>query len=261
MTRERLESVGLVRQAAALAARAAGSTLVMAAPFVLAAGLYGASLGFGAGPSFVAALAVFVAGVWYSLSIYRAMMGTRGGALVSLAHANLAIYVAFLFVGVFIGFFLLILPGILLEAAGYEDLGSDTDPQVVIAALRDMLPTPYGVVLVVVNVLGAGCLAFFALRLLLVGPATVAAGRAMVFRTWRWTEGHTVRLGLAALVTHIAPFAFAAAVNGGIQAVLPGDGAVFAGLSSGLGAALLLPFILLGHGLAVAAHERLSPRE
>lgn len=252
---------GLISDAISHALKAAAPTVLMAAALLLAAGVYGGALGHGAWISGAAWLAIFAAGVWYSLNVYRVMMETRRGTALSLAHANFAIYSAFLFIGVFVGLFLLVLPGILLEAAGYEDLGSETDPQMVLGALRQMLPTAYGVVLIIANLMGALCLSFFALRLICVGPATVNAGGAMVFRTWRWTEGHTLRLGAAAVVTHVMPFAGAVTINAALRPLFDLTNPVMTGISSMAGMALFLPFLLLGHGLAVTAHTHLAPVE
>ena len=199
----------------------------------------------------------FGVGVQLSLTIYRTMLGTLSGRFPHLMQANLAIYLAFMFLSVFVGFFLAILPGILLQASGRDDLGPDTSPEVWEAAIRDMLPTAYGAVFLGVMAIGALIMSFFALRLLLVGAATVARGETLVFRTWRWTGGHALRLGLAALLTHIVPFAMAVALSQLTDQMLgtSGIGGFFGGA---LGILYLAPFLLAGHGLAVAAYHRLA---
>lgn len=261
MTRE-LSIPGLVAEAWSLAARAARPSLVLMLALITAGGIYTFAIGPGsaigdAAPA-IAALVVFVVGIEYSLVCYRAMLETRKGDRLRLAHANLAIYVAFLFVGVFVGFFLLILPGILLKASGRADLDAETPPEQVQAALIDMLPTAYGAVLILACLAGAAVLVFMALRLLLAGAATVATGETMVFRTWPWTKGYALKLGVAALATHLAPFTLAVLVNWGLRDVW-GASAVGAFLSGAVGMALLVPFLLSGHGLAVAALSRLQP--
>jgi len=120
------------------------------------------------------------------------------------------------------------------------------------------LPTAYGAVLILACVAGAAVLFYMALRLLLIGAATVATGQTLVFRTWSWTKGHALRLGLAALVTHILPFAGAVLINWGLRNAW-GDSALGAFLSGAVGMALLVPFLLGGHGLAVATLHRLHP--
>lgn len=195
---------------------------------------------------------IFCVGVELSLTMYRAMLGQATGTFRQLAHANLSVYFAYLFVSVFVGFFLLILPGILLEAAGFEGLSDETDPAVVIAALRDLLKTPYGWVLMAVTMVGLGFLSWFALRLTIYGAATVTRGETMIFQTWPWTKGHAVSLGLASVVTHVLPFLFAT----GVSTLIPENQSL---LRACAGALLLYPFFLLGHGLALAAYERLKP--
>jgi hypothetical protein len=261
MTRE-LSIPGLVSEAWSLALKAARPSLVLMLALILAGGIYAFAVGPGsaigdAAPA-IAALVVFVVGIEYSLVVYRAMMDTHTGDRLRLAHANLAIYIAFLFVGVFIGFFLLILPGILLKASGRVEVDAETPPELVQAALIDMLPTAYGAVLILACLAGAAVLFFMALRLLLVGAATVATGQTLVFRTWPWTKGHALKLGLAGLVTHILPFAMAVLINWVLRDIW-GESAVGAFLSGAIGMALLVPFLLGGHGLSVAALHRLHP--
>ena len=108
MTRE-LSIPGLISEAWSLALKAARPSLVIMLALIVAGGVYTFAVGPGssmgdAAPA-IAALVVFVVGIEFSLVVYRAMLDTGTGDRLRLAHANLAIYVAFLFVGVFIGFF------------------------------------------------------------------------------------------------------------------------------------------------------------
>jgi hypothetical protein len=245
-----------------LAARAFVPSLPWLGLLMLFAGLYRLVLGMAFDGAAIIALnlmaAVFFAGVAFSLNIYRTMLGVRSGKYLQLVHVNLAVYMAFLFVGVFIGFFLLILPGILLEASGRTDLGAETAPAVVQAAFMDMLPTAYGAVFLIACALGLWALCFLAVRLLLVGAATVSREETMVFRTWPWTRGHAFRLSLAALATHVAPFGLAVAINAALNPLL-GTSAMGESIGGALGILLLAPFILAGHGLAVTVLPRLMP--
>ena len=245
-----------------LAARACLPSLPWLGPLMLFAGLYRLVIGMAFNGAAIVALnlmaAVFFAGVAYSLNIYRTMLGARTGKYLQLVHVNLAVYVAVLFVAVFIGFFLAILPGILLEASGRTDLGAETAPAVVQAAFMDMLPTAYGAVFLIACALGLWALCFMAVRLLLVGAATVSREESMVFRTWPWTKGHGFRLSLAALATHVAPFFAAVAINAALNPLL-GTSAVGHFVGGALGILLLAPFILAGHGLAVTVLPRLMP--
>ena len=259
---EKLPVVEIARESWRLASRAVVPGLPWLAGLMVSAGAYRLALGSAIGGGSIIALAllaaVFVAGVAYSLQVYRAMLAGPVGKFIQLAHANLAAYMAFLFVGVFISFFLAILPGILLEASGRTDLGADTAPATVQAAFMDMLPTAYGAVFLIACALGLWALCFLGLRLLLIGAATVSQGETMVFRTWPWTKGHSLRLGLAAMLTHVAPFALAVAVNAALNPML-GTGTVGQFAGGALGILLLAPFILAGHGLAVTVLPRLAP--
>ncbi|WP_341197413.1 hypothetical protein [Hyphomonas chukchiensis] len=256
----KLPVAGLVTEAWGLALRAALPSLPWLAGLMVAAGLYRLALYLHAGAiiNLLLLVVVFAAGVGFSLRAYRSMLGASSGTFLKLAHANLSIYMAFLFVGVFIAFFLAILPGILLEVSGRTDLDAKTDPAIVQAAFMDMLPTAYGAVFILACALGLWALCFFAIRLLLVGAATVSHGETMVFRTWPWTKGHALRLSVAAMATHVGPFFAAIAINAALAPLL---GTAPAGLFIGgaLGVLLLTPFLLAGHGLAVSALPRLVP--
>mgnify|MGYP003664348307 FL=1 len=264
----KLPVLEIAAEAWRLAARAFVPSLPWLGLLMVLAGLHRMAFGSGVSTGLYAAhalqLAVFIVGIAYSLHIYRAMLGRKAGRFLQLAHANLAAYTAFLFVGVFIGFFLAILPGILLEASGRTDLGAKTAPAVVQAAFMDMLPTAYGAVFLIACALGLWALCFLAVRLLLIGAATVSRGETMVFRTWPWTKGHGLRLGLAAMVTHVLPFALAVMIKAAISAkffalVNPYAGGIETFTGGALDILLLAPFILAGHGLAVTVLPRLMP--
>ncbi len=228
--------------------------------FALAGALYSASLHLTANIAAPLAMAIltFGAGVQLSRGIYRRLIGPRPAGFVALSHANLAVYLAFLFIGFFIGFFLLILPGILIEAQGKHVLGGDAAPELVQEAFLDLLPTPYGAVYMLVAAAGLGTLCYFALRLTLYGAATVDRSKALVFQTFPWTRGQVGKLGTAALATHVAPFAAAVAANAGLRHLLPNTltGHLVEGAA---GILLFTPFLLAGHGMAAAAYRRLRP--
>ncbi|WP_291197005.1 hypothetical protein [Hyphomonas sp.] len=228
--------------------------------FALAGGLYSASLrldGNIAAP-FAMAIATFGAGIQLSRGLYRSLIGPRPGGFLALSHANLAVYLAFLFFGFFIGFFLLILPGILIEAQGMYQLGADAAPELVQQAFLEMLPTPYGVFYLIVAAAGFAVLAYFALRLTLYGAATIDRGKAHVFQTFPWTKAHLKPLAAAALATHAAPFAAGLAANAALRTVLP-DTAIGHAIEGAAGILLFAPFLLAGHGMAAAAYRRMRP--
>jgi hypothetical protein len=256
----KLPVAGMVAEAWGLALRAALPSLPWLAGLMVTAGLYRLALFLQAGAiiNLMLLVIVFAAGVAFSLRVYRSMLGASSGTFLKLAHANLSIYMAFLFVGVFIAFFLAILPGILLEVSGRTDLDAKTDPAIVQAAFMDMLPTAYGAVFILACALGLWALCFFAIRLLLVGAATISRGETMVFRTWPWTKGHALRLSIAAMATHVGPFFAAIAINAALAPLL-GTGHVGLFIGGPLGVFLLAPFLLAGHGLAVSALPRLAP--
>ncbi len=251
----------LIGQAWRLAAQAALPGLPWLALLALMGGFYKWALSTGAGGTMLALAALvvfFLAGVQASLMIYRAMIPDAKGAFMALMHMNLAIYLAFFFIGFFVFFFVGIFGVVMLQLSGLVDLAAEGADQQIPAALAGMMSTPYGWALSIVYAAGLGGLAFLALRLLMAGAATVQTGRVMVFRTWRWTKGDVVRFGAASLATHVLPFLVGYVVNLVIvNAAGQGEIAVFATGVSGL--LLQVPFILAGHGLAVAALRAMHP--
>lgn len=195
------------------------------------------------------AILTFLAGTELSRRLYQWLIPGARPAFLALAHANLAVYAAFAFIGFFIGFFLLVLPGILIEAAGSHDIDSDSDPALVQEAFLAMLGTPYGIFYILVCLAGALLLCWMALRLTLYGAATAATGQAMVFRSWDATKGLVLPLALACLGTHVVPFAAAGAANLALQTLLPASPVgSFTGTVAGI--VLFAPFLLAGHALS-----------
>ncbi len=259
MTR-RISARNLVKEGWKHGLAALGPNLRWLGLFALAGGFYSLSLhldGNLAAP-FAMAILAFGAGIQLSRGLYRSLIGPRPGGFLALAHANSAVYLAFLFIGFFVGFFLLILPGILIEAQGKYDLTGDAPPELVQQAFLDMLPTPYGVVYLFVAAAGFAVLAYFALRLALYGAATIDTGKAHVFITFPWTRHQLRPLALASLATHVLPFAAGLGANAALRASLPDTSAGH--FIEGAAAILLFtPFLLAGHGMAVAAWRRLRP--
>ncbi len=207
---------------------------------------------------FAMVLVTFLAGIQFSRGVYRCRIGPRPGGFLALTHANLAVYLAFLFMGVFVGFFLLILPGILIEAQGKYELGADAAPELVQRAFLEMLPTAYGAVYILVAAAGFAVLSYFAIRLMLYGAATVDQGAAKVFETFDWTRGQVKTLAAAALATHVLPFAAGLAANAALRTVVP-DTAPGHAIEGVGGVLLFAPFLLTGHAMAAAAYRRLKP--
>jgi hypothetical protein len=240
---------------------AVATNLRWIALFVVSAGFYSITL-HEEGSIWAAlglAIIVFGAGIFLSLKLYRSLLGVSSGHFLQLAHANLAVYLLFVFAGFFVGFFLLILPGILIRASGLIDLERDTDPQLIQQAFGDMMATPYGAIYILVCGLGALVLGLVALRLSLFGAATVSTGKAQVFQSGGLTKGHVLPLAITSVATHILPFTAAIALNYALQPLLPvGPWGDF--LRGAVGAILLIPFLVVGHGYASAAWRRLSPQ-
>lgn len=251
----------LVGEAWRNAARAAIPALPWLALLALAGGFFNWSFETGDGGTLLTLAAltgVFVAGVQASLTAYRAMIVGAKGRFMALMHMNLAIYLAFFLIGFFVLFFVGAFGVMMLQLSGLVDLSAEGADAQIQPALNSMMATPYGWALAAVYATGLTGLCFLALRLLLTGAATVQTGHVMVFRTWGWTKGHVIRLGLASLATHVVPFLLGVLAD---MALIPmiGTGDVGQFLAGVVFLALMMPFILAGHGLAVAALPPASP--
>jgi hypothetical protein len=244
----------LVGEAWRNAARAAVPALPWLALLSLAGGFFNWAFETGGGTllTLAALSSVFVAGVQASLTAYRAMIPGARGRFVALMHTNLAIYLAFFLIGFFVLFFVGLFGVMMLQLSGLVDLSAEGADAEIQSALNAMMATPYGWALAGVYATSLTGLCFLALRLLLPGAATVQTGQVMVFRTWGWTRGEVIRLGLASLATHVVPFLLGVLAN---MAVMQMTGTGEAGLfiSGAAFMVLMAPFILAGHGLAVAA--------
>lgn len=230
--------------------------------FALAAGLYAAALRSESGfwLPFAAAILAFLAGTELSRRSYGALIPGSKPAFLPLAHANLAVYGAFLLIGFFVVFFLMMLPGILMQEAGQYQLDKDTDPAIAQEAFLAMLATPFGAVFIVCCLAGAVLLGWIALRLTFYGAATAATGQAHVFRTWGLTKGQLKTLLPASLATHILPFGLGLVTNGALHRALP-DTALGHFTGGAAGVIVFAPFLLAGHGMAAAAWARLKPAD
>ena len=200
----------------------------------------------------------FAAGVRLSLGLYRSLLSTHSGTLLSLAHANLAVALGFGFIAFFILFFCGAFGVMMLHLSGLVDLAAEPDAATVSAAQARLYGTPYGAALILVALAGAAALAFVSLRLLIFAPITVAASKANVFRTWPLTKGRLLPLALAALATYAAPLVAGLIAARLVGAHLPETIAGYFGRGVLL-VIFLTPFLLAGHGFAAATYHRLKP--
>lgn len=269
----------LVRAAYTRAIGAAKPTWMPLLVFIAASAVSVALLQFGFASGLLGLACLFAAGVAYSLSIYRVMLGGEPGSFASLAKANGLVYllfsilglVAFIAMSFFLSFFLW---GIGLE------VDAKTPPDEAQAAIMALMTSPAGWVVWAVLALVALGFVWLALRLILYGAGTVAGGETVVFRTYSATKGLGLRLVAASVLTHLLPFALiilvthfliqpigADAIAAQTQSAQTGqqllsnapERAVYASLRGALGALILPLFLLPGHGLAVEVFRKLSP--
>jgi len=228
--------------------------------FALSGAFYNASLHLGGNLAAPLAMAIltFGAGIQLSRGLYRSLIGPRPGGFLALAHANSAVYLAFLFIGFFLFFFVGAFGVAVLQTSGVVDLGANPTREEFQAALNSLWKTPYGWLLLLVFWSSLIALAFIAARLITFGAATTATAEARVFRTWGWTKGHSVKVLTAGIFTHLLPATVGTIATIQLWSALPDSPAGH--LVEGAAAILLFtPFLAAGHGMAAAAYRRLRP--
>ena len=255
-----LRATDLISEAIGHAKQAGAAGWPWLLGLIVCGGLYRAAVISGAGEGWLAvgmALATFLVGVRYSLGLFQSMLKQTNGSTVSLAHANVAAGLAQGFIALCLLFFVGLFGLLMLQLSELVDLADAPDADAVAAAQAALYQTPYGTALIAVFAFAGLILAFIALRLLLIGPASVTDGAARVFRTWTLTEGHAWKLGLAALATHLVPFGAALLIMAAAGPLFP-ETLLGAALFGIVATAALTPFLILGHGLSVAAYNRLA---
>lgn len=166
-----------------------------------------------------------------------------------------------LVVGAMIG--LAILVTLLAEANG-APLGDDIlteDGEQNAQAMFEALGAGGQVALFVGLILAFVAVVFVQIRFVLVGAATIAEGRTMVFETWSWTRGNAWRIFAALLMTQFPATALLLIASEILRGLLSPLGAPIAAVVSGfvLAGAGAVVVGMLREGLAVYLYKGLRP--
>lgn len=229
----------------------------------------------------VSLVTVFV-GCFWSADMYRKLMPKDAPQSLfvdagRLFLANLAVYGLYFILGFLLTLFFSIFAGVLIGTAGY-DPSSQASPEQVQQSIEALNSSGGAVLLYILLVVAAAGVIWLGLRLFLFGAATVGEGRLTIFRSWRWTRGHVVRIGLLWALLQFLPWVVLTVLASGLLH-LAGVETVFsyatagqaAGMSgalpdwgqpvlTGLATLILAPFYWLGHGLAVTLYSYLGPQ-
>lgn len=227
----------------------------------------------------VSFVTVFV-GCFWSADMYRKLLPESGGGPVigdaaRLFLANLAVYGLYFILGFLLTLFFSILAGILIGEAGYDPSEVGTTGETVQRSIEALSGSGGAVVLYLLLLVALAGLIWVGLRLILFGAATVSERRITIFRSWAWTSGHVARLALLWLLLQALPWIVLSLLASGVlhlaglqtvYSMMTGAGEAAPGLpvwqtsAVNAGATLIMaPFYWLGHGLAVALYQRLSP--
>ena len=227
--------------------------------------------------SLMLSIANLLASCTWGYFIYRALRPGEPedwqAGIVRLVWASLLVGLLFLIVAFISGLFVVIVSALLIAVSGYDpSMGEVGDVDGSIAALRES-----GAIWIV-YMLGAAFIAFlawFAIRLILFGAATVDRGKILVLQTWRLTEaafwpiaGLAVVLigvptGLGLWASDMASQAIGLAsdlpflgseASGPAQATSMTQRALDGLFQTGFG----VPAFLLGHALASRLYVRLA---
>lgn len=227
----------------------------------------------------VSQLTLFV-GCFWSADMYRKLLpeaGTRRviGDAWRLFLANVAVYALFFIICFLLTLFFSIFAGILIGTSGY-DPSQNVDPtEAVWQSIDALAGTGGAAVLYILLLIAAAGLVWLGLRLFLFGAATVAAGQITIFSSWPWTKRHVARIALLWLALQAVPWLVLTLIASGVLH-LAGINTVYSLVAGAQSAApelpvwyicamtaiatfVTAPFYWLGHGLAVALYQRLSP--
>ncbi len=267
----------IVRQAVGHAVQAYARTLhwlvLFAAVFAVISSLQAMAP---AAPDWAMALAfsaLFAAGCLWSTALYQQMLSRVGTRrlrpdTVRLVIANSLVYMLFVLVSFIAALALIIVSGVLTAASGFDPSQAPSDDvSGSMLALRDSGAIWF---LYAAGLVTLAALAWFAVRLLAFGAATIALGRVVVFQTWSWTKGRMAGLLGLVIILQLAPLLILGGVNEGlahifgISTILSPDAAmqpslVSNGLYGLIWMLIMSPYIALGHGLSTVVYKRLSP--
>lgn len=200
--------------------------------------------------------------------MYRRALNTAGTrSLVSdswaLALAQLLVCFLFLILSVFVLLFLVLFTGILAGASGFDPSQIDFDA-FKLGEIAATLGLPGQFVLSALVILSTLALVWASVRLILFGAATVNEQQVMIFRTWGWTKGHSLRLGVfcLCLLVPLGALVFGlpkalAHLPLSIHSVHPSS--VWARQVLLEGPSTIIAF-LGGHAAAIAVYRQLGPR-
>ncbi len=224
----------------------------------------------------VGMVTVFV-GCFWSADMYRKLLPEAGTGPVTrdairLFLANLAVYSLFGLIGFLLMLFFMLLAGSLIGASGFDPSEASPGQDAVWQSISALSASGGAVVLYVLLFVAAASLAWLGLRLILFGVATVAERHVTIFRSWPWTSRHVARIALLWLFLQVLPWlvltlvASALMHAAGMSTIFSFYGDTGSPPSEWLAAIIMAaatlvsaPFYWLGHGLAVALYQRLSP--
>lgn len=179
--------------------------------------------------------------------------------VINLGFANGAVYIFFGIMVFFIGFFLVMLPGIFVAQSGALNRETaEADPEAVRSAFEVVMAGPAGVIVALVTLGGAAILAFLGLRLVLFAIATFARGEIRVLSTWDWTTGSLREIAMIAVATHVLPFLPCLIVFSALNTIAQ-FGPVGHGVIWFLTTVAALPFLMTGHAMAARVYLQVAP--
>ncbi len=160
------------------------------------------------------------------------------------------------------GSFLMVAAGVFVGASGADLSGAQSGEELV-ETFRAALTGGAWIFLALLTLVAGMFAIWLWLRLILWAPASIDAGRLMIFRTWGLTRGHVLKLVAGAFLVILLPGGLAIAAGLAIDsAFAPAtelSGAPELYLSEGAFWLLQYPLTLLGLGYTAAAYRQIGP--
>ncbi|MEO0549248.1 MAG: hypothetical protein AAFZ91_04950 [Pseudomonadota bacterium] len=230
-------------------------------------------------------LCLLYVGCLFSAVMYKRLLPETGSKLRSIALrlslANLLLYMAVLIILFILALFLSIFSGVMVGLTDYDP--SNADPSEIASSLAALQESGTIWPLYILLAASIAGMVWFALRMIVFGAATVAAGKVTVFQSWAWTKRHVLKILGLAIVLQALVFAVLFAAGEALTNALGVPSTLLLtferestlqfefgeaertldqiGIGTAIRTFLLAPFWWLGHALAVALYRRLAPED
>jgi len=211
---------------------------------------------------FLSALTTVFISAPIGVMMYRRALGLeRAGQWVSdswsLGLAQLLVYMLFGILLTLIFMFLALFVGILAGVSGFDP--SSLADSFETGRISEALGGTEAVLLSALVAVSTLALLWVSIRLVVFGIATVNEGRLMIFRTWNWTKGNAIRIGIFCAIVLLPVSLIPFLVMTGFPQFESSNSLQMRLTHSAVIAPIQIAIFLLGHAAAIAVYRQVAP--